>query len=59
MSVLNGPSEGTWSVMAGKWLEERDQARQELYEAKLEIDRLKSVIKNLESATVMLSGKNY
>ncbi len=59
MSVLNGPSEGTWSVMAGKWLEERDQAKQELYEAKLEIDRLKSVIKNLESATVMLSGKNY
>jgi len=59
MSVLNGPSEGTWSVMAGKWLEERDQARQELYEAKLEIDRLKSVIKNLESSLVGSSGKNY
>jgi len=59
MSVLNGPSEGTWSVMAGKWLEERDQAKQELYEAKLEIDRLKSVIKNLEASLVVSSGKNY
>ena len=38
MSVLNGPGEGTWSVFAGKVVQERDEARRERDEARRERD---------------------
>lgn len=39
MSVLNGPGEGTWSVLAEKAVRERDEAREMLFQARQECAR--------------------
>lgn len=42
--VRNGPGEGSWSVFAGKVVEERDAARAEIERQRAEIKRLREVL---------------
>lgn len=49
MSVWNGPNEGDWSVFAMKVVEQRDEAQQDLYEARKELAALKAERDRLRS----------
>lgn len=59
MSVLDGPGEGTWSVFASKVVEQRDELRDRLSEARAEVERLRTVVeaaKAFSHATRHLDG---
>jgi predicted nucleic acid-binding Zn-ribbon protein len=50
MSILNGPSDGTWSVFASKVVRERDDARYERDEARKELAAAKLRVSDLKHA---------
>lgn len=50
MSVLDGPSDGTWSVFASKVVRERDDARYERDEARKELAAAKLRVSDLKHA---------
>ena len=54
--VRSGPGEGSWSVFAGKVVEERDAARAEVERLRAEIERLKQEPELLRAELISLAN---